>query len=126
MAKVAMCSGCGRRVVLTPQGECPQGHLRSMLRDIRDGVEPPPVATVAPTPRPPAPAPSGDDLVAAVLGKAVIIVPIVAIIAFALWTGYEESVGSGTSAWVALLLSVGSLALTIGGAVLWVGMRKRK
>jgi len=61
-----------------------------------------------------------------VIGKAFVWVPVAAIVAFALWTGYEQGVGSGMSVGAALLMSLGSLAITIGIAFAWAAMRRRK
>ena len=129
MAQGAYCSGCGRRVQLTESGECPQGHLRSMLRDVREGVEP--------DPRPgPATGPSrggavsgepprSHEMLSAVIGKAFVLIPVGAILAFGLWTGYEQGVGGGMSAGVAALVSVASLVATVGLAFLWAAMRRK-
>lgn len=122
MAQGAYCSGCGRRVQLTEAGECPQGHLRSMLRDVREGVEVAPRPSATPTPTPqsgPAGAPGQserEELVSAVIGKAFVIVPIAAVLAFGLWTGYEQGVGTGMSVAGAVLMSIGSLVVTVGVA----------
>ena len=129
----AYCSGCGRRIELTPAGECPQGHLRSMLRDVRQGVAAPaaPVgssaAERAPRTTPPPVEPSrAHELLAQVLGKAIVIVPAAVIIAFGLWTGYESVAGAGVSVLGAILMSVGSLVLTVGLAFVWASRRGRK
>jgi len=66
------------------------------------------------------------ELLSWVIGKAFVIVPVAAILAFGLWTGYEQGVGSGMSAGAALLMSLGSLALTIGITFVWASMRRRK
>jgi len=114
------------RVRLTPEGACPNGHARSMLRDVREGELPavatsvPQVAAVA-RPRDPS-----EDFWAVLIGRAFVIVPVAAFVAFALWTGYLQAVGSGTSVGDAVLMSIGSLALTIGGAWVWWRMRSRK
>ena len=121
----AHCSGCGRRVQLTAEGECPRGHLRSMLRDIREGtlaVEPStPVVPV----RKPASSAGQSDLAARIIGRSIVIVPIALLVAFGLWTSYEQGVGSGMNVGAAIMLSVASLGATIGGAFVWAAMRKR-
>ncbi len=124
MPRYAHCSGCGRRVQLTADSECPNGHLRSMLRDIREGVLPADAPVAAGAPR----SSGGDDdrgeLVAKLIGRSIVIVPVAAIVAFGLWTGYEQGVGSGMSIGTAIMLSVVSLGATIGGAFVWSAMRR--
>jgi len=116
-------------VQLTESGECPNGHLRSLLRDVRPNEV---VPAEKPSPRPVAHAslapgpPHSDELLSMVIGKAFVLVPVAAIVAFALWTGYEQGVGSGMSVGAALLMSLGSLAITIGVAFAWAAMRRRK
>jgi len=129
----AYCSGCGRRIELTAEEECPQGHLRSMLRDVRQGVAAPAAtAGTAAADRAPraTPLPVGPsrthELLAQVLGKSIVIVPVAAIIAFGLWTGYESMAGTGASVLEAILMSVGSLVLTVGLAFVWASRRGRK
>ena len=128
----AYCSGCGRRVDLSPDGECPQGHLRSMLRDVRKGVAAPVLGAGAPKSRTPRGAAATaeptrfQELLAQVIGKSVVIVPVAAVIAFGLWTGYESMAGTGASAVEAILMSVGSLALTVGLAFAWAARRGRR
>lgn len=128
MAKGAYCNGCARRVQLNDAGECPNGHLRSMLRDVRDNEvvasETPARAKDSAAPIP-VHAPS-HELLSMVIGKAFVWVPIAAIVAFALWTGYEQGVGSGLSVGAALLMSLGSLAITVGIAFAWAAMRRRR
>ncbi len=128
MGTSAQCSGCGRRVDLTSAGECPQGHLRSMLRDVRQGTAPAPATTQENRPavrwtEPSAGMSRWHELLAEVIGKSVVIVPVAAIIAFGLWTGYEAVAGKGVSVLEAILTSVGSLALTIGLAFAWAARR---
>ncbi len=129
MAQGAYCNGCARRVQLTESGECPNGHLRSMLRDVRkDEIVPAEKPVSGPMART-SPAPESRDsheLLSVIIGKALVLVPVAALGAFALWTGYEQGVGSGLSAGVALLVSLGSLALTIGVVFAWASMRRRK
>ena len=123
MAKVGYCSGCARRVALTAQGECPQGHLRSMLRDVRDGVEPPAAPKVESAPKPPA-SEQHNELLMEIIGKSVVLVPLALLIAFALWTGYLQVVGSGGSKSIALWSSLGSVILTIG--LVYLMSRRKK
>ena len=129
VVRSAHCRGCGRRVELTAEGECPQGHLRSMLRDVREGVAVPQAASPLPAQSPSRPSVPVDDtsrgheVLAMVLGKAIVIVPVAAILAFGLWTGYESVAGEGVSVAKALLLSAGSLALTVGLAFVWASRR---
>lgn len=130
MSQGAYCSGCGRRVQLTESGECPQGHLRSMLRDVREGVEPDPRPDPAtgPSRRPtavPVEQPQSHEMLSAVIGKAFVLIPVAAILAFGLWTGYEQGVGGGMSAGIAALVSVASLVATVGMAFLWAAMRRK-
>ena len=131
MATSAYCGGCGRRVDLTRSGECPQDHLRRMLRDVRQGVAAPARAAdpISRSPRrtPPPPDTSrSHELFAQVIGKSVVIVPVAAIVAFGLWTGYESMAGTGASVLEAILMSAGSLALTVGIAFVWASRRGRK
>jgi len=130
VAQGAYCNGCGTRVQLTEQGECPRGHLRSMLRDVREGEV---VATAAPgaasgAPKPAAPLgqPASHELLSAVIGKAFVIVPLAAIVAFGLWTGYDFGVGSGMSVGLAILMSIASLAGTVGLAFVWARITSKK
>ena len=93
-----------------------------MLRDVRTGAAPPAPSTgiAAPTVQD---MPTSHELVAVVLGKAVIIVPVAAVLAFGLWTGYEAAARDGVSVVQALLISAGSLALTIAIAFVWASRR---
>lgn len=130
MAQGAYCSGCARRVQLTEAGECPQGHLRRMLRDVRQD-EIVPVATptrpaAGGSPGRPLGPPESNELLSAVIGKAFVIVPLAAILAFGLWTGYEQGVGSGMPVGLAVLMSVASLAGTVGLAFVWAKMNRKK
>jgi hypothetical protein len=100
-----------------------------MLRDVRQGSSAP--ATERPAGR----ALSGEvtseelsrrhELLAQVIGKSVVIVPAAAVLAFGLWTGYEAVAGQGVSLLQAILLSAGSLALTVGLAFVWAGLHGR-
>jgi len=127
MSTNAQCSGCGRRVQLTDAGECPRGHARSMLRDVREGVLPATVRQSAATSARAVPAAervaSHDALLSQVLGKGIVIVPVALVVAFGVWTGYYQFPGSPL---VKLLFSVASLALTVGLAFLWAGIRRRR
>jgi hypothetical protein len=101
-----------------------------MLRDVRQRAAPP--RTVRPDVRAaepvamPGDSPLWHELLAQVIGKAVVIVPVAAVIAFGLWTGYESVAGKGVSVLQAILLSVGSLALTVGIAFVWAARRGNK
>ncbi len=127
MSASAYCSGCGRRVDLTPTQECPQGHLRSMLRDVRQGVAAPRTAAARAQAAGPVAPPSEPsrwhELLAQVIGKSVVILPVAAVIAFGLWTGYESVAGEGVSVLTAILLSAASLAFTVGLAFVWAARR---
>jgi hypothetical protein len=126
----ANCSGCGRRVELTEQGECPQGHLRSMFRDIREGGLPASQPLRSSSPRvaagPRQRSSDPGDALAWVIGKSVVIVPVAAILAFGLWTGFAGATAQGGSAGEAALISVGSLAVTVGIAFAIASRRKRR
>lgn len=127
MPQGAHCTGCARRVQLTDSGACPQGHLRSMLRDVREGVEPVaeapravshPTSTASPE--------RSDEFLSLVLGRALVLVPVAAMLGFALWTGYLQGVDTGMSASGAVMISIVSLVATIGGAYVWWLMTRRK
>jgi len=128
VAKSAYCSGCGRRVDLDAAGECPQGHLRSMLRDVREGVAAPaPVApaTAGQVSRPGGPPNQRGDLAGQVLGKAIIIVPalIIGVIAVGITEPQYEFAGMTPAlSWVASFFTV---AITLGVAAAWGVMRGR-
>lgn len=134
MVTSAYCSGCGRRVELDDAGQCPRDHLRSMLRDVREGV-----AAPAPTAEKPAAVASAATAVATssglssshefwsvVIGRSVVIVPVALVIAFGLWTGYESAVGTKMTPLMAALTSIGSLAMSVGTAFVWARMKGRK
>ena len=55
-----------------------------------------------------------------------VIVPVAAIVAFGLWTGYESVAGKNVSVLNAILLSVGSLLVTVGGAFVWASLKRRR
>ena len=65
------------------------------------------------------------EILAQIIGKSVVIVPVAAVIAFGLWTGYEAYAGQGVSVLGALLLSAGSLAFTVALAFVWASRRGR-
>ena len=127
MSTNAYCSGCGRRVQVTATGECSQGHARSMLRDVREGALPADVRDAATGNARPLPTAatgaSHDEVLAQVLGKGIVIVPVTLVVAFGVWTGYYQFPGSPA---IKLLLSIGSLALTVGLAFLWAGIRRKR
>ena len=64
-------------------------------------------------------------MLSVVIGKAFVLIPVGAILAFGLWTGYEQAVGGGMSAGIAALVSVVSLVATVGLAFLWAAMRRK-
>ena len=99
-----------------------------MLRDVRQGAAPAPAGTQDYRPavrwtEPSAGMSRWHELLAQVIGKSVVIVPVAAVVAFGLWTGYEAVAGKGVSVLEAVLMSVGSLALTIGLAFVWASRR---
>lgn len=59
-----------------------------------------------------------------IIGKSIVLVPLALLVAFALWTGYEQVVGTGGSRTVAVLSSVGSVVVTI--VVVWAMARRKK
>jgi hypothetical protein len=110
LARLGYCGECGRYVELTPDGACPDGHPRSSLRDVREGcvAQAPAVGT--------ANAAAYHDeggMLAQVLGKGIIIVPVALIVGWGLWTGYEQFGGSGMSVGQKLLYSALSLVATV-------------
>ena len=120
MAQVGYCSGCGRYVQLTEQGGvCPSAHPRSDLRDVHDGYLESAAGGVASTPL------YRDEggMLAQVIGKGIVLVPIGLIVAWALWTGYEQF-GPGLSVLAKIGWSVFSLALTVGLSFLLYGHRR--
>ena len=58
-----------------------------------------------------------------IIGKSVVLIPLALLIAFAIWTGYLQVVGSGGSKTIGILSSVGSVLLT--GLLIYL-MSKRK
>jgi hypothetical protein len=128
MPRIAFCRGCNRYIQLTPEGECREGHPRSALRDVRDGMldQAPVIGTAVAAPTAEQAALSHYDSIGAkVAGKAIVIVPVALVVAWGLWTGMEEFSGSGMP-WIAKLgWALFSLALTVGGAFLFAGSRRR-
>jgi len=118
---VGYCGECGSYVVLTERGTCPNGHPRSSLRGVREGslAETPAVAH----PRRPEYHDDG-GLLAQVIGKGIIIVPVALVIGWGMWTGYEQFSGSGMSVLAKVALSFGSLVLTFGVTFMLVAMHK--
>jgi hypothetical protein len=113
LARVGYCGECGRYVELTAEGVCPDGHPRSSLRDVREGcvAQAPSVGQVRH-----AEYHDQGGLVAQVLGKGIIIVPVALIVGWGLWTGFEQFNGSGLSVGQKLLYSALSLVATVGAA----------
>lgn len=131
MARVGYCGECGRYVELTAQGECPFGHPRSSLRDIRRGslTEAPAVAKArvdrereaAETPDPALGA--GAGALARVIGWGIVIVPVALVVGWGLWAGYAEAMSHGASGWTALGISAGSLLVTGVVTFAWAYIR---
>jgi len=120
VAQVGYCGGCGRYVQLTEQGGvCPAAHPRSELRDVHEGYLESPREGSASTPL------YRDEggILAQVIGKGIVFVPIGLIVAWALWTGYEQF-GPGLSVWAKLGWSVFSLVLTVAGSFMLYGHRR--
>lgn len=127
MSRIAYCSGCGRYVELTYQSECPEGHPRSSLRDVRDGTlaAAPNVATVAnaPTAEEAAFQVQNSPAVKAA-GIAIIAVPVALVLIWGLYSGMAEF--GDSMAWPAKLgLSAVSLVGTIGLAFLFYRRKRR-
>jgi hypothetical protein len=117
---VGYCSSCNRYVELI-DGRCPAGHPRSELRDVHEGLlEQAPVVGSARRSE------YRDEggIAAQVLGKGVVIVPVALIVAWGLWSGFQEF-GPGMSFWAKLGWSVLSLAMTVGGAFMYTGMHRK-
>lgn len=129
MPKIAYCNDCNRYVQLSHQGECPDGHPRSALRDVRDGL-----LSDAPVIKPAIAARTDEEAIIAsydhwfakVAGKAIIILPVAVILAWGIWSGMEEFSGSGMSWMAKLSWSLVSLAVTIGGAFFFSRMGRRR
>jgi len=134
MARVGYCGECGRYVELTVQGECPAGHPRSALRDVREGslAEAPAVAKArADREREQAEMPDpalgvGTGVLAKVIGWGIVIVPVTLVVGWGLWTGYEEAKTNGASGWTAFGISAGSLMVTVAVTFVWIRMRRRR
>ena len=121
MAKVGYCSGCGRYVELTARDVCPAAHPRAQLRDVHEGrLETAPIVGSRKTPA----YDDGGGVLAQVIGKGIVLVPVGLIVGWGLWSGYEEF-GPGMSVLAKLGWSIFSLALTVGLAFLWSGMHRR-
>ena len=126
----AYCNECAMRVDLTAGGECPNGHARSALRDVREGT----VAATMPasTSRPGAPPAGAPNLApsaalsAQIIGKLIVIVPAAIVIFLALWSGYAGSAAMGMTPTQSWLSSIGSLALTGAAVAFLVWNRRRK
>jgi cation transporter-like permease len=106
-----------------------------MLRDVRSGAVvqavgipgsgAPPRTVTAPRFGTESPAPSrAHELFAQFIGKSVVLIPVAVIVAFGLWTGYESGAAQGLSVFEAAMISVGSLALTVGLAFVWASRRR--
>jgi hypothetical protein len=122
LAKVGYCGECGRYVELNAEGACPDGHPRSSLRDVREGcVAQAPVVGQARA------AEYHDEggMLAQVIGKGIVIVPVALIIGWGLLTGFERARMSGISGGMALLYAVLALAATVLGAFVQSWRRRR-
>jgi hypothetical protein len=124
MPSIAYCSQCGEYVQLSAEGTCPFGHQRSALRDVREGGLGSAPATASTSKRIPTPpdVEEHSELLAQIIGKSVVLVPLALILGWGLWTGYEQF--PGMSVGMRLLASAGSLLFTVGLAFLFV--RKRR
>jgi hypothetical protein len=118
--QIAFCGACRRYIELTADGQCPEGHPRGELRDVREGtLESAPLVGAA-KPR------EFDDggLVARLIGWSVVLVPAGLLAAFALWTGYEQFSGSGMSPLAKFGLSFASLIGTL--VIVWIMSKKQR
>jgi hypothetical protein len=109
-------------VRLTEQGGvCPSAHPRSDLRDVHEGYLEVPGEGVGNTPI------YRDEggFLAQVIGKGIVLVPVGLIVAWGLWTGYEQF-GPGLSVLAKLGWSVLSLITTVGLAFLFSGKRRHR
>jgi hypothetical protein len=134
MAQVGYCGECRRYVELTASGECPAGHPRSALRDVREGslAEVPAVAKVA-SERRDVPAETtepvvleGTGMLAKIIGWGIVLVPVLLVLGWGLWAGYDEAASHGASGAKALMISAGSLVLTGVGTFVWIWIRRRR
>lgn len=126
----AYCSECQARVRLSDSGECPLGHPRSALRDVREGDLPEPVSPASPAVAGPSDTTDPNlsrkqDLVAKSIGRLIVIVPAVIVVAIGLYTGYAAGVQLGQSKLSAWLWSVASMLLTGVIVALMVWNRRR-
>ena len=122
MPQMGYCNGCGRYVQLTEQGGvCPSAHPRSDLRDVHEGYLETPAEGVA---NPPIFRDEG-GILAQVIGKGIVLVPVGLIVAWGLWSGYEEF-GPGLSVWAKIGWSIVSLIITVGLAFLFTGRRRHR
>jgi hypothetical protein len=129
MPMIGFCSGCNRFVQLSLHGECPHGHPRSRLRNVRDGLlSDMPVAKTPVHPRSAEQAAlaAHDSIYAKVAGKAIIILPVAVVLAWGIWSGMEQFSGSNISFVAKLGWALLSLAMTIGGAFLLAGRRRHR
>ena len=135
MSRNAYCSECQTRVGLTESGECPQGHPRSALRDVREGD----IANPARSPVKEPDGPSGpfvggpnltrgDETAAKLIGRLIVIVPATFVLAIGLYTGYLAGVQMGMSKLNSWLSSIGSMLLTgvVVAALVWDRRRKMR
>jgi len=137
VAQNAYCNECGTRVPLTESGACASGHPRSALRDVREGECP-----AGPLPRPSgAPATAqqagagasgspnltrSQDAAAKTVGRLIIVVPAVIVLAIGLWTGYAMGVGMGqskTEAWLWSIVSMVAMGVVVA-MIVWNRRRK--
>jgi uncharacterized membrane protein (DUF485 family) len=129
VAQNAYCNECATRIRLSVSGECPNGHPRSALRDVREGEIAPAAAPVPRRSDPEAGTPnlsSREEAIAKTMGRLVVIVPAVFVIFIGLYTGYAAGVQFGQSKTEAWLWSIGSMILTglIVAVVVWDRRRK--
>jgi hypothetical protein len=131
VVKNAYCNECERRVVLNASDECANGHPRSALRDVREGDLAGERAQVPVANRADSGAPnltSEEEAAAKLVGRLVVIVPSVIVIAVALWSGYAMSRGFGMSVFDSWMSSIGSLFLmgACVAAIAWDRRRKMR
>jgi uncharacterized membrane protein (DUF485 family) len=129
VAQNAYCNECATRVRLSASGECPNGHPRSALRDVREGEIAPAATPSARKSDPAAGTPNltaKEEAVAKTMGRLIIIVPAVIVLFIGLYTGYAAGVEFGQSKTEAWLTSIGSMILTGVIVALLVWDRRRK